>query len=48
MNITINIPSFDSFKQRPGFVFKKEYLKEVDRVLDGKHLILMFDEFERM
>lgn len=46
--VDVEMPSRADFADAPEFFFRARFLRELYPRLDGKHLLLMFDEFEEL
>lgn len=48
LDIDLDPPEREEFQESPEFVFRSRFLREVTKRLDGRNLLLMFDEFEEL
>lgn len=47
-DIEIDLPPREEYEESPEFYFRSRFLRQVGEALDGRNLLLMFDEFEEL
>ena len=47
-DIIVDLPERSEFEESPEFFFRSRFLRQVTKHLEGRNLLLMFDEFEEL
>ncbi len=47
-NFVIDLPEYDDFADSPATAFERRFLTRVREVIEDRHLLIMFDEFEEL
>jgi hypothetical protein len=47
-DIALDLPERGEYQEAPEFTFRSRFLRQAVRKLDGRNLLLMFDEFEEL
>jgi len=48
VDILLELPDRAEFEKAPEFTFRNRFLRQTYNLLDGRNLLLMFDEFEEL